>query len=346
MKLSYLLPLLVSVLMTACSGDDVIESGQYEEQDDVTLEREYYQVSLDFCGEISVEQTPLSSSTRSDSSTDDVYGINVYYDEECDGEQDDIYGYGIFSDKSMMTISLLTGHVYKFVCTMVEDGMNTLYINSKGRIGYPFQIGRNTLTTISNEFICGTNYYLIGIGSGNTHTSSISTMTTSNYETCPSVSRYYGETSDYEPTEGGTVSIYLKRTSFGAKFNISGVEECTVTASCGSFWSISSISSDYEGSSTIYTFPDVEGCWADEDYSITETLSLSYTVERGYTTETSITESITFKRNVLTVVNMTVSPDLSSATFTFDEEEMDEDNIIEIDLDGDGVITVVVDPTE
>ena len=91
----------------------------------------------------------------------------------------------------------------------------------------------------------------------------------------------------------------------------------------------------------------MDGCWADEDYSITETLSLSYTVERGYTTETSITESITFKRNVLTVVNMTVSPDLSSATLTLlDEEEMDEDNIIEIDLDGDGVITVVVDPTE
>ena len=219
MKLNYLLPLLVSVLVTACSGDDATEYGQYEEQDDVTLEREYYQVSLDFCGEISVEQTPLSSSTRSDSSTDDVYGINVYYDEECDGEQDDIYGYGIFSDKSMMTISLLTGHVYKFVCTMVEDGMNTLYYSS-GMVAYPFQTESSIKTAISNEFTIGTSTYLSGLGSGNTHTSSISSPSSSNYEKYASVSRYYGETSDYEPTEGGSVSIYLKRINFGAKFII------------------------------------------------------------------------------------------------------------------------------
>ena len=72
-------------------------------------------VSLNLTGDFDVDvtQDPLTRAT----STNDAYGINVYYDKEGDGTTNDIYAYGLFDNVADMTITLLSNHKYKFICS-------------------------------------------------------------------------------------------------------------------------------------------------------------------------------------------------------------------------------------
>lgn len=324
--------------MGACSNEEV---------ENIPPEKSsVYTVSLGFSGDIDVSQEPLTRAT----STNDIYGINVYYDKDKDGDIKDVYAYGLFDNKEDMIISLLSGHKYKFECSLVKDGKKTLYYGQAfgqkySGFCYPFQTNLTNSTMLKNEFVIGTSERLTGIKSGKAHISSTTSPSTSNATDYASVNRFYGEATDYIPTVGGQVVIALKRVVFGAKFVITGVKEGTLTASCGSFWSKKTTTDD-EGNATIYSFSDVYDCWKNES-TYSAKLELSFDSDRGSDWDLKNSSTITFKRNVLTTVKINVSPDLSSGVFTFVEEALDEgENYIDMEINSDGVIDTVVKPTE
>ncbi len=336
----YLTPVLAAGLMLAgcqkSGGDNVPKV----DGDPVT-------VSLNLTGEfdVDVSQEPLTKAATSY----DVYGINVYYDKDGDGTTDDIYAYGVFDNVADMSITMLSNHKYKVCCTLIKNGRNTLYFgqafdNAYTGYAYPFQTKASGSTLLNNKFIIGTSTYLSGIKSGKAHIKATTSPSADNATPNASVNRFYGETDQYEPVPNGTIEVYLKRVVFGAKFVVSGVKEGTLQVTCGEFFD-KTYSKDDSGSENIYSFTDIYTCWQKET-PITFTLSFKYTSDRGTLWDISQTQSISFKRNVMTTVNITLKPDLSGGLFDLTEEPLDADNDINIGINTDGLIDINVNPSE
>ncbi|MCR5710497.1 MAG: hypothetical protein K6G79_08460 [Bacteroidales bacterium] len=306
-------------------------------------------VTLNLKGDFDVEvtQNPLTKATSTD-----AYGINVYYDKESDGVTNDVYAYGLFDNVAAMTITLLSGHKYKFTCALIKDAKNVLYYgqafgNSYSGYAYPFQTTSSGSTQLGNRFIINeNNIYLSGLGSGGVHLKSNSSPTSSNATTHACVNRFYGETDQYEPVQNGTVDIYLKRVIFGAKFVVTGVQNGSVNVSCSPLIN-STFTSDYTGPERIFSFADPYNCWKNETPE-TWTVSIDYTSDRGGTLwNLSKSQSVTFKRNVLTTVYINLTLDLSDASFILSTEEpFGDDNDITIGINTDGLIDIIVNPND
>lgn len=310
-------------------------------------------VSLNLKGDFDVEvtQDPLTKAA-----SNDAYGINVYYDKESDGVTNDVFAYGLFDNVPAMTITLLSGHKYRFACALIKDAKNVLYYgqafgNSYSGYAYPFQTSSSGSTQVGNRFIINeNNIYLSGIGSGGAHLKATSSPSTSNATNYASVNRFYGETDQYTPVPNGTVEIYLKRVVFGAKFVVNGVREGSVNVTCGNFYNRTYTTND-TGTETIYTFSNPYDCWnweksnPNQTHSFSATCSIAYTSDRGGTLwNLSNSQSITFKRNVMTTVTINLSPDFSGAMLTMTEEPLDDDNDINIGINGNSLIDITVNP--
>lgn len=343
---SVLLFLVIAFLGTGCF-----------ETTDCQNEEKEITVALNLKGDFSVDvtQDPITKA-----SSNDAYGINVYYDKESDGVTNDVYAYGLFDNVPAMTITLLSGHKYRFACCLVKDAKNVLYYGQafgNGFAGYAYPFQRNGSfsgsgsTQVGNQFIInGNNEYLSGIGEGPVHLKSTSTPTTSNTTAHAHVNRFYGETDQYVPVANGTVDIYLKRVVFGAKFVVTGVQEGSVVVECGNFFN-QTYTSDASGTETLYTFEGPYTCWKYEEdhpsetYSSTFNMSITFTSDRGGTLwNLSKSQSVTFKRNVMTTVYINLTPDLSGALFLINEEPMGDDNDINIGIDGNSLIDINVNP--
>lgn len=312
------------LIVTACSKDDSAS---------VTPPIEKYIVSLSLGDEISVTDESLTRGTT----TNHIYGINVYYDKDGDGKTDDLYGYGLFDNIEDMTIELLSNHKYKFECTLEKNGKSTLFYGQSGGSSYsgylePFNLNDvSTPTLLENKFILGTSYYLSDIKRGNTRKKS------SNFA---NTNRFYGELADYTPTHGGVATIYLKRVVYGIKLNITGVQEGTLNFELP-FWA-HSVTENYESEERIYTFPDVYDCWKNET-PYEATMNLTFTSSTGTSNNLSNNHKVTFKRNTLTTININVSP---TSGFSISEENWGEDNLIDLEINADGVIDTPVVPNE
>lgn len=295
-------------------------------------------VSLNFTGDfdVDVSQDPL---TRAGSSTD-AYAINVTYD---NGN----YAYGLFDNVSDMTITLLSNHTYNFYCTLIKDARNTLFFgqafnNTYSGYAYPFQTSSSNSTRITNSFIVGSGTSFTGFNNGSAHLASTTSPSTSNATAYPNTNRFYGETLGYVPVHNGVINIYLKRAVFGARFVVSGVQEGTLNLTCGDFFNQTVSNGTYE---RLYTFTN-PATVAKNDTPLVVTLTASYSSDRGSLWNLIQTQDIQFKRNVMTTVNIQLNPDLSAATFTITEEEMDEDNIINMGINTDGLIDIIVNPED
>jgi hypothetical protein len=297
-----------------------------------------YAVSFSLTGEVDVSQEPL---TRGGTPTNDIYGINVYYDKEKDGNTDDVYGYGLFDNLEDMTVALLSGYRYRFVCSLVKNGKSTLFMGQAfsqvyAGYAYPFQTGSTIPTILGNEFV--TNSSLIGLATGSAHLKGVTPTAGNAYKYAPGVERYYGETADYTPVANGTVSIALKKVVFGAKFVIEGIQGGTLTATCGDLWT-KTTKVDDPGTETVYSYPNLQDCWKNES-TLPMTVSLSFQGDGGGN-KLETTQSVTFKRNTLTVVNIQIP----SGTFSITEEALAPDNYIDLGINGNGVIDTPVVPT-
>lgn len=314
--------------------------------EEIVPEGEKVVVSLNVTGDFDVDvtQDPI---TRAGSGND-AYGINVYYDKEGDNTTNDLYAYGLFDNVADMSITLLSNHKYRVVCSLVKDAKTTLYYgqafnNAYSGYCYPFQTNTSNSTLVGNQFIIGTGTYFTGIGSGNAHlatTTSPSTTNSSAY--ARGVNRFYGETDQYEPVPNGTIDVYLKRTVFGAQFVVSGLQEGTATITCGDFYN-TTVSADTEGQQYLYTFPDVRGVWQN-DLPHVATATVTYTSNRGSLWNITQTKNIQFKRNVMTTVNVQLSPDLSGFIFQLEEEGLGDENDINMGINTDGLIDIIVNP--
>lgn len=341
MRVKHFWLLLLMLIAVACSKENPAEPTTPPE------EPVYYDVKLSLGGDISVENEPLTRGTA----TNDIYGINVYVDEDGDGSITDHYAYGLFDNKEDMTIPLLSGYKYKFVCSLIKNAKNTLYYgqafnNAFSGFAYPFQNNATTSTMISNEFILG-DTYLSGLTGSDAHIAGTTPTTSNAAVQSPNINRFYGVLSGYTPTQDGVATIYLKRMVFGAKLVINGVTDGSVTVS-GLWGDLNqTVTSDYEGNATIYTVPSIVNCYAAPDtYSFTRSVSFTYDSNRGAAWDLSNSMDVTFKRNTLTTITINVTPDLASGNVSLTEEEMGDDNIIDLEINTDGVIDTPVNPTE
>ncbi len=302
-------------------------------------------VSLAIKGDfdIDITQDPITKA-----SSTDAYAINVYYDKESDGATNDIYAYGLFDNVADMSITMLSNHKYKVECTLIKDAKSKLYFgqafgNTYSGYAYPFQTNASGSTLLNNKFIIGTSTQFTGMGSGDAHIITTTSPATGNATKNASVNRFYGIKDQYEPVPNGTIEVYLKRVVFGAKFVVTGVKEGTLNVVCGDFYN-KTFTADDAGVEQIYSFTDIYTCWEKETPMVTS-ISFNYTSDRpGEIWDISKSQEISFKRNVMTTVNVKLNPDLSGALFEIEEEPFDEENTIDLGINTDGYIDIVVKP--
>ena len=401
--LLFMLPL-VALLLASCEKtkvDTIPETGDTPQSVGETVN-----VSFAFKGDITVEESPLSKSAGEETESTDLYGINVYYDKERDGNIDDVYGYGLFDNIADMNISLLTGYKYKFVCSLVKDGKNEVAYNnyrfyyssyyssyyhtaercpgyclpfctsyqSYEEDSFDYSYDSGTPTPVGNEFILGSSSHLTGLGKGGTNNFKAGEDTeiygydtyswdydNGGYKQYPETDRYYGETTDYVPTEGGVVSIEMKRCVFGMKLNVTGVTDGSLTIFFNddnysdTYYSyayivIDDITSDYSTEELIYTFEDIYQCWSDAMRSNTyyKDMYMHIVWNRGNNvTQTLETKQVSFKRNVLTTVNINLNGASNENGFNLDIEsgEMTDENA-DFAFDAGDMEDTPVEPTE
>lgn len=336
MRVNHYWLLLLSLLAVACVKDNTSSTDAPSE------ESIYYDVSLNFGGEITVEDAPLTRGTP----TNDIYGINVYVDNDGDGSITDHYAYGLFDNKEDMTIPLLSGYKYRFECTLIKEAKKTLYYgpafgNSFSGFGYPFTNTVTTSSIITNDFLLGDNY-LNNITNSNAHLADTTPTHSNHAYLSPNINRFHGQLHDYSPTKGGVATIYLERVVFGVKLVINKANSggnISVTGLWGDLEQTVSATQGYEGNIVIYTLPNI---YYD---TFSKKIEVKYDSGKGSEWDLSQSADITFKRNTLTTITINVSADNSTAGISTTEEEWNPDNIIDLEVNTNGVIDTPVNPT-
>lgn len=314
--------LIGSSMLFSCSNENELLPKEQEQ-----TSQETYTISFDLGGEfISTSDTPLS---RAEVTSKKIYGINVYYKK--DGETNySPYGYGLFDNIQDMTVSLISGYKYKFECSMVQNDADTLY-HEDNTYYAPFHQGiRNYIyqgTILENKFnVATTNYIqLQGLKSGDTSLKG-KRLYSSDSALFPQMDRFYGELTDYVPTRNGVANINLKRTAFGIKFVITPPTDGTLSIT--NLWTtnggintnikVSADENTLEFSSK-YTFSQVYECWQAENYSQDFTITLTW--ERANGATQTFNKTVTFKRNVLTTVNVNVNGSVSDSSLGVKEDD-------------------------
>lgn len=301
---------LLPLLFIGCSKETTTNN----DVEPPTENAEAYTVSFAFQGDITVSERPLSKAEV----VKDLYGINVYYKKEGEDTYKP-YGYGLFDNLESMTISLLTGYKYKFVCTMVVEGTQKIHAQqeydyqtqSYYKSGYyaPFKhsyeskysnsSNNSYYSVLSNKFIIGNNDLFSGLEKGYSHIKS-----NYDYFNYPATDRYYGETTDYVPQKNGSVTIDLKRTAFGAKFIVEGLVDGELNIY--GFSNSINLTKEALSNEAIYTFSDVKSAWQKNDYSQTFTINLTWNRSNGVSQKLD-DQQVTFKRNVMTEVKINLN---------------------------------------
>lgn len=315
MKAKYILqilPLLLVLCMTSCS----------KEESTSTEEAKEYNVSLKFNGEITTSDTPLTRGAA----TNDLIGVQVYQD-------GGIYAYGLFDNVDDININLLSDHKYKFVVTIVKDGKNKLQKSLSGYYQYPFWKGGNSssggVSDLTNIFEYDTsNVHFSSLANGK------SNILKEGLVDYPETDRFYGEVDNYTPTENGSLTIDLKRTAFGLKYEVSGVTDGAVSVKIENtsriFFENTEITSEYESEEKIFTFSDVYSAWKYAN-NYTESITVSATWARGVgITENLGSKTVQIKRNAMNIIRLklgSVDYDGNIGIEVEEEADMDEETV-------------------
>ena len=215
--MKHLFYLLLAATLFACSSEDgTFESNQ--PQNNPAPAGKYYSVALDLQGEVAdftVSQEPLTKVEGEP--TNDLYVINVY-SKPANGGSYTQYAYGTFDRTEGMVVNLLEGNLYQFQVTLVKDAKDKLYWENDSTYMWGSYGGNGKLL---NRFIIQTwydTYY--GADRGLIYLKDFEDA-----YGCPILDRYYGEVTDYEPVENGKIAVDLYRGVFGARVNVTGLEE-------------------------------------------------------------------------------------------------------------------------
>ena len=123
----------------------------------------------------------------------------------------------------------------------------------------------------------------------------------------PNIDRYYGEYLDYVPTDGGSVSIKMKRVVFGAKFISEGLIDGQLDITIDDAPTISIISGTAYEVQEIFTFANgnYNYKWTQDDYYEIIPVSILWKKTDGAIIPL-VSQDITFKRNKLTTITVKV----------------------------------------
>ena len=313
-----LLAVVMCVNFTSCSNEEVVS--------DEPTQDKYITVGLGCVREnIDITDSPLSRAAT----TNDLYGIQVYTVE--DGWNLIPYAYGVFNTLDNVTVKLLSQKTYKFEITVVIDG------NSRG---FSFWYGGSG-TQGSGQFAYSPDVYL-SLSSGGY----VGNDYVWNFE------RFYGELDNYTPVENENVTIETKRVSYGAKYIAENLSEGCIDIKVANknsegnpLYKVNLTTTNYENDN-IYTFRDILDAYKNNDYSVENTLIITWTKDNGDVIPLG-TYTVTFKRNVKTTIRIKAG-DLSvnkGITVTKEDTPFSDDEN-EYIIEGGEIITVPVNSSQ
>ena len=323
MKKSFLFAAVALAAMTACQDNVVPETPAGNP--------ETYTVKLACAGELEVNHVPLKSSS------DDLYGIQVYYAPVSGGSYQE-YAYGLFDDVSDVSLELIADYKYKFVIDMIYSSNLNELEDPEILLGYgaPFHSNGNyssKLTPISNELVVTSSISFESLGH------QIQLLDGSKYWDPKGVDVYYGEYSNYVPDEdGATIAIHMEHMIYGLKvvadnFLTQGVVEGWYEGG-NNGWSYLDEFTLAPPSATVYeaTYAhcDRDGWYnrnVQNDANTTSRIGFSWVKDENTTLKLD-TQYIKMIRMKQTVVNVTFYEDESAGntkvSMVFDDLEMSE----------------------
>ena len=306
--------LAVLLVLFACGGNETINGN---EEPKVEPQLKEYTVSLKMGGEVTTSESPLA---RTETESDDLYGVQVYKKINGNGSYD-YFAYGLFDNVGDININLLEGSTYKFEVVLVKKGKDLIHEPENG-FRYPFYRVSGSSVVVNNFYYSSSSYYKDNA----LHYGMISVSKYSSEDVkYPEADWYYGELENYTPTVNGTVEIDLKHTVFGLQYEVTGITDGTVSVFIRnnerSFFSNSSITEDYTSEEKIIAFYDTYSAWQYAD-NYTENLTVKVVWTRGVgVVEDKGSKTIQVKRNVMNVVRIKMSADDGSATFGITTED-------------------------
>lgn len=357
-----ILMVLVAGCFYACS------SAEEEGEDNAPQNEQYFDVSLALDG-INVSEEPLTRAGTDNLKT--VYKITVYYDYKSDGNVTYKYAEGTFDNVGDMQLSMLAGHKYHFICSIWKEITGKLALSqfsgfgrSTSDITNKFNIVQSSRSTSSSSLTPG-DYQVTGIST------SYGTGTWRRDHT-----RYYGELSDYTPTQNGTAIIKMIEASrYGLHVTIAPPSEGRLevyTDKYYYYYDYSSYSQRYvsqtltnesqkydDGGIQFIVGENVMNYWSDVFYGktinqnlfdVVFTISWTNYNEAGVQIGNSTTQkTITLKRDVMTNVNIDLNinnADTNNAKigFTYDSKDMStsgENWTVNVNNDGTMDVTVI-----
>lgn len=307
----------LALIAASCSSsEEPIPAGDSQEANLV-------QVSIGFKGEItSITESPLSRATEAK----DWYAFQVYEADEKGYYQK--YAYGFFDNKSDMIINLKEGYKYKFDVSMVVDGSKKVHYFCLAKAGW---------ASISNSFFISSEESVRYMYEGFLY------LQNGQFNR-PNVDRFFGSTEGYIATEGSSVSINMKRVSFGAKFVPKGFTEGTLEISVEGTPTIYLDASEGTEVEDIISFNRLRDAYiATEEYSESIPVNIVWVKPDGKRVSIA-SESVAFKRNKLTTIEFEVKENTTSNSFNLTSDEIMETGET-IEIGGDDTPTIV-DPQQ
>ena len=227
------------------------------------------------------------------------------------------YAYGLFDDlsKIKMAIAKENNTPFNFEVTVVTEGGDKLS-QEEGAYAEPFILSdASTFAEVTNRFVPNSMLQFKDLKKGETLVQGQDATIMR-----PRMDRYYGSKTFSNPgNEGGTITIDLKRTAFGLKFNVIPPYKGTVTLKfLDRILTVNAADPVTMNDEFIYTFSEVEqAATADEEsgmpYEESIPLDIEWTGLAGGKTVKK-QETITAKRKTMTTINIDFS---SSSDFTF-----------------------------
>lgn len=290
---------LALIAFANCSKEDAIENE--------SIEGKEYVVNLGFSGEIEISHSPLSKA-----GTNDLYGVQVYSKKSGDSNYAP-YAYGLFDNTADMEVKLIGGYQYKFVASMVEDGKSKIQKNGYEDYWDPFWIG--DMASLDNQFEYTVNAEMSGLDSGH------SNLLDGNYYR-PNTNRFYGELSNFTPSENKSATINMKRVCFGAKFIVKDFTEGKITINIPEA-PVMTITYPNTEAEDIFTFRgNYSGDWTNDGYQENLEVNITWTKADGTIIPIS-NQIIEFTRNELTTVTINLKEDSTNTDIEMDIEDGD-----------------------
>ena len=334
-KLMYFL---AAALLLGCAREEQMN------QEELPLTPKVYHVNLAFAGEVAneveVSRDPLSKAGEVD--TNDIYIINVYHKPPLESGYSK-YAYGVFDRLENMSLDLYEGTLYQFKATLIKDGKDKLkmYYDNTFHWG-----GDNKTAELENQFIIGDWDFVSYDADRGPIYVKINDVDVE-YQKMPKWIRYYGELTDYEPSENAIVSINLFKAICGVKINVTGLTEGTLNFNMN-YASGITIQSD-----SLYT-PDVIYQCANgvslgsmitainnsESYRIRNRTSITWTDATGSRSVKILDEEITYTRLERTIFNVTLKQgavEQGNVEFNIEQEEIADGEIHDLEGSISGV---------